>query len=41
MSKAEVLQRIRDTGVIPVVRAASSDEAMRAIRAPVHADDDA
>ena len=33
MSKAEVTQRIRDTGVIPVVRATSADEAMRAIDA--------
>lgn len=33
MSKAEVIQQIRDTGVIPVVRAASADEAMRAIDA--------
>ena len=33
MTKAEVIQRIKDTGVIPVVRATSADEAMRAIDA--------
>ena len=33
MSKAEVIQQIRDTGVIPVVRTTSADEAMRAIDA--------
>jgi 2-dehydro-3-deoxyphosphogluconate aldolase / (4S)-4-hydroxy-2-oxoglutarate aldolase len=33
MNKAEVIQQIRDTGVIPVVRATSADEAMRAIDA--------
>ena len=33
MNKAEVIQKIRDTGVIPVVRATSADEAMRAIDA--------
>src|SRR5829696_3160401 len=33
MSKAETITRIRDTGVIPVVRATSADEAMRAIDA--------
>jgi 2-dehydro-3-deoxyphosphogluconate aldolase / (4S)-4-hydroxy-2-oxoglutarate aldolase len=33
MTKAEVLKRIRDTGVIPVVRATTADEAMRAIDA--------
>ena len=33
MKKEEVLQQIRDTGVIPVVRATSADEAMRAIDA--------
>lgn len=33
MSKAEVIQHIRDTGVIPVVRATSADEAMRVIDA--------
>jgi 2-dehydro-3-deoxyphosphogluconate aldolase/(4S)-4-hydroxy-2-oxoglutarate aldolase len=31
--KSEVIQKIKDTGVIPVVRAASADEAMRAIDA--------
>lgn len=31
--KAEVIKQIRDTGVIPVVRATSADEAMRAIDA--------
>src|SRR6201988_1617943 len=33
MSKTETIKRIRDTGVIPVVRATSADEAMRAIDA--------
>ena len=33
MTKAEVIQRIKDVGVIPVVRASSADEAMRAIDA--------
>jgi 2-dehydro-3-deoxyphosphogluconate aldolase/(4S)-4-hydroxy-2-oxoglutarate aldolase len=33
MSKAETIERIRETGVIPVVRAKSADEAMRAIDA--------
>jgi 2-dehydro-3-deoxyphosphogluconate aldolase/(4S)-4-hydroxy-2-oxoglutarate aldolase len=33
MSKSEVLQRIRDTGLIPVVRADSSAMAMRAVAA--------
>jgi 2-dehydro-3-deoxyphosphogluconate aldolase/(4S)-4-hydroxy-2-oxoglutarate aldolase len=33
MNKAEVIQRIREIGVIPVVRATSADEAMRAIDA--------
>ena len=33
MNKAEVIQQIRDTGVIPVVRATTADEAMRAIDA--------
>jgi len=33
MTKTEVIQQIRDTGVIPVVRATSADEAMRAIDA--------
>ena len=33
MSKTETITRIRDTGVIPVVRATSADEAMRAIDA--------
>jgi 2-dehydro-3-deoxyphosphogluconate aldolase/(4S)-4-hydroxy-2-oxoglutarate aldolase len=33
MSKAEVLQTIRDVGIIPVVRAQSADEAMQAIDA--------
>src|SRR5262245_29524748 len=32
-SKAEVLQTIRDIGIIPVVRAQSADEAMKAIDA--------
>jgi 2-dehydro-3-deoxyphosphogluconate aldolase / (4S)-4-hydroxy-2-oxoglutarate aldolase len=31
--KIEVIQKIRDTGVIPVVRATTADEAMRAIDA--------
>lgn len=33
MNKIEVLQRIRDTGLIPVVRAESSDQAMLAVAA--------
>lgn len=33
MNKADVLQRIRDTGLIPVVRAESADQAMRAVEA--------
>lgn len=33
MTKAEVIRQIRETGVIPVVRANSADEAMRAIEA--------
>jgi 2-dehydro-3-deoxyphosphogluconate aldolase/(4S)-4-hydroxy-2-oxoglutarate aldolase len=33
VKKAEVIQQIRDTGIIPVVRATSADEAMRAIDA--------
>ena len=33
MSRAEVIKQIKDTGVIPVVRASSADEAMRAIDA--------
>ena len=33
MNKAEVLKRLRETGVIPVVRAESADQAMRAINA--------
>jgi len=33
MNKTEVIQQIRETGVIPVVRATTSDEAMRAIDA--------
>jgi len=33
MSKTETIKRIRDTGVIPVVRATNADEAMRAIDA--------
>jgi len=33
MTKTEVLKQIRDTGVIPVVRATTADEAMRAIDA--------
>jgi len=33
MSKTEVVRQIRETGVIPVVRAASADEAMRAVDA--------
>lgn len=33
MNKSDVLQRIRDTGVIPVVRAESADQAMRAVEA--------
>jgi 2-dehydro-3-deoxyphosphogluconate aldolase/(4S)-4-hydroxy-2-oxoglutarate aldolase len=33
MNKAEVVQTIRDVGIIPVVRAQSADEAMKAIDA--------
>lgn len=33
MNKTEVLKRIRDTGLIPIVRAESSDLAMRAVAA--------
>src|SRR6267154_2626496 len=33
MNKVEVLKRIRDTGLIPVVRAESSDQAIRAVAA--------
>ena len=33
MTKTEVIQQIKDIGVIPVVRATSADEAMRAIDA--------
>jgi 2-dehydro-3-deoxyphosphogluconate aldolase/(4S)-4-hydroxy-2-oxoglutarate aldolase len=33
MNKSEVLKRIRDTGLIPVVRAESADQAMRAVAA--------
>jgi len=33
MNKSEVIQQIRDIGLIPVVRATSTDEAMRAIDA--------
>jgi 2-dehydro-3-deoxyphosphogluconate aldolase/(4S)-4-hydroxy-2-oxoglutarate aldolase len=33
MTKAEVIKQIRDTGVVPVVRATTTDEAMRAIDA--------
>jgi 2-dehydro-3-deoxyphosphogluconate aldolase / (4S)-4-hydroxy-2-oxoglutarate aldolase len=33
MTKSEVLKQIKDTGVIPVVRATTADEAMRAIDA--------
>lgn len=33
MNKTEILKRIRETGLIPVVRAESSDQAMRAVAA--------
>ncbi len=33
MNKSEVLNRIRETGIVPVVRAASADEAMRIVDA--------
>ena len=33
MSKTEVMQRIRDTGLVPVVRAESAGQAMRAVDA--------
>jgi 2-dehydro-3-deoxyphosphogluconate aldolase/(4S)-4-hydroxy-2-oxoglutarate aldolase len=33
MNKTEVMQRIRDTGLVPVVRAESAEQAMRAVGA--------
>src|SRR6185436_7173400 len=33
MTKSEILQRIRDIGVIPVVRASSADEAIQIVDA--------
>lgn len=33
MTKAEVMQRLRNTGIIPVVRAESAEQAMRAVDA--------
>ena len=33
MNKTDVLQRIRETGLIPVVRAESAELAMRAVEA--------
>ena len=33
MNKSTVVEQIRDTGIVPVVRATSADEAMRAIEA--------
>ncbi len=33
MNKADVIRRIKETGIVPVVRASSADEAMRAIDA--------
>lgn len=33
MNKTEIIQRIKEIGLVPVVRAASADEAMRAIEA--------
>src|SRR5579883_2790337 len=33
MQKPEVIRRIKETGIVPVVRAESSDEAMRAVDA--------
>src|SRR2546423_13949069 len=33
MNKSEVIQRIRDIGVIPVVRASSADEAIQVVEA--------
>jgi 2-dehydro-3-deoxyphosphogluconate aldolase / (4S)-4-hydroxy-2-oxoglutarate aldolase len=33
MNKSDVIQQIKETGVVPVVRASSADEAMRAIEA--------
>src|SRR4051812_31942013 len=33
MQKSQTIQQIRETGIIPVVRAASADEAMRVIDA--------
>jgi len=33
MNKSDVIQQIKETGIVPVVRAGSADEAMRAIDA--------
>ncbi|MFL6227202.1 MAG: bifunctional 2-keto-4-hydroxyglutarate aldolase/2-keto-3-deoxy-6-phosphogluconate aldolase [Pyrinomonadaceae bacterium] len=33
MQKSEVIRRIKETGIVPVVRAASADEALRAVEA--------
>src|SRR5437762_7311812 len=33
MNKSEIIQRIRDVGVIPVVRASSADEAIQVVEA--------
>ena len=33
MNKSEIIQRIRDIGVIPVVRASSADEAIKVVEA--------
>src|SRR5437588_5362631 len=33
MTKSEIIQRIRDVGVIPVVRASSADEAIQVVEA--------
>ena len=33
MIKSEIIQRVRDVGVIPVVRASSADEAIRVVEA--------
>ena len=33
MNKAEIIKRIRDIGIIPVVRASSPDEAVQVVEA--------
>jgi len=38
MNKAEVLQRILEVGIVPVIRAASSEDALLATEAFIRAD---